>query len=61
MNVEKLIQELKKCDPKSKVMFFNSFDSKVEINDISPMDCDDHVLIGENLPAECYALDYKNS
>ncbi|HVI60078.1 MAG TPA: hypothetical protein VM619_14565 [Luteimonas sp.] len=59
MTVQELIAELNKCSKNAQVYFFFDWDSKREVIDVSPEDSDGHVVLGESLPPELYARDYK--
>lgn len=59
MNVHDLMVELSKCDPCAEVRFFVDWDDRRTVRAISAEDADGTVLLGEDLPPEVHARDFK--
>ena len=60
MKVSQLILELQKCPHDSEVVLFLNWDHRlIPINEISPEGDDRKVVLGESLPSEMYARDYR--
>lgn len=59
MTAAELIAELRKCEPTRKVRMFISWDSMPEVAEVSRVDSDGFVVLGDDLPPEVFAEDYR--
>jgi len=59
MKVRDLIERLSHCPQDAPVRFFLNWESRPEVKEISPEDADGFVVLGDDLPAEIFARDYK--
>lgn len=59
MKAKDLIAELAKCPPDADVRFFVGWEDCRAVADVSPEDANGDVLLGDRLPPEVFARDYK--
>lgn len=58
MTVQQLCEALAKYPPDTRVLFFLDWERYAVVANVADQD-DGTVLLGEDLPPECYVLDYK--